>query len=468
MTTMWQNGIPLDPRGWVLVGPAVTDTGGVLRSGRSLLFYDNFDRADTALGSIGAPLGAGAYTLLGPQALAPATDGQILNGRFVSTPGNVIYATQYLPVPVNVIGARIVWTDGNGGSNAGTAAFLISPQNGTNLIANSAIHITMTRSQFVIGYILGSSIVNSKTVIYNTPIPLNTEITAQVRIMGNIVRWSINGITGEMKLPIATFIGLGTYATWEHYYASSSVSDLVAYTAVWAGAEEVEQTSMMDLCVALWRFRGTTWSDSSGQGLTFNSATGSPTVSAGKLGNALTLVAASSQYLTKTNVHQLQLAGKEWTLAFWVNPATISGTRAIWNKGTSTTLELDVFLDSSGRVNAIASPTGQTSSGSVTVINTTALTAGQWAFVVVAYDPSSTRMGVSINGGAFTTQVLTSVYLGTSDMRLGYASRLGSSYFDGQIGPIYLFSSAPGHGGYLSPTRLLELYNDGDGVNTLP
>lgn len=445
------------------------------RSSKGFMFFDTFGRPDTSPGDIGTIEGSSSYTLWGPQALAPSPFGNISGNRFVSPAGAVIYAVQDVRGPVNWIGAKIGWSSGNGGASPGTWAFLI-PTVGTagDLIKNTAIHITGTRNQFVIGYIRDQSIVNVKTVVFDAAIPLETETIAEVRIDGNRLYYNICGITGYVKMPVMAYLKLGNFAVWEHYYASSGVSDLIYYDTTWAGSSsQVGMNSLQDLAVAAYRFKNTLWLDSSGQGHTLTPSA-APTVGAGKVGNAVTFVRANSQYLSTPNADDFVLAGKDFMWAMWVNPATLptSGSYSLLNKGTSTTLEYDVFIDSSGRVNAVISPLGTTASGSLTVTNlATPLVAGTWSLVLVGYDCRARRLGISVGAPNFTYGgyapgvAAQGLFAGVSDLRIGYNSRLGVSYFDGQIGPVTLFSSPPGHGGFLSLGDALRIYNDGDGLS---
>lgn len=431
------------------------------------LFFDNFSRTDTSAGDLGAVPGYGTYTLLGTNALAAATDGRVSNGRFVTTGASVVYATQNLRAPVNRIGAKIAWTTGNGGGNAGTHAFLITPDNSApGLIANSAIHVTVTRSQFVIGYIASQVITSLNTFVFPATLSLNTDYVADFQIDGNTLFYNVAGVVGQLKLPIMASITFGNYATWEHYYAGSSVSETCSTGAVWAGAANpVGRSGLLDLCVAAWRFKDTNFLDSSGQGHAWTN-NGAATVGTGsKFPSSVTLASASSQFLSQNSHSDFVLTGKDWTWVFWYTPATLpagGSFHTIINKGSTASMEYTAFIDSTGKVNAIVSPSGSTSSGSVTVINNTALVAGTPAMIAIRYNSANTRLGVSINGGAYTQQVASGLFSGASIVRLGFASYLGTAYANGKFDAVALFSSPPGHGGALSPENLIRLYKDGD------
>jgi Concanavalin A-like lectin/glucanases superfamily len=421
--------------------------------------YSQRFSGDTSAGTLGD-----GWQLLGSGALAPATQGQLVNGVFTAPAGSVVYATRDLKRPVNWIGARIGWLTGNGGGGATTAAFLITPVNtAPGLIANSAIHGTVTRSQLAIGYIRNQVIVDVGVFPLPRTIPIGEEIVVEFQIDGNYVVYSVDGLVGRFKMPIASAIGLGSNATWEIFHGGSSNADQVYFAEVWGGARAPSRHGLRELCVAAWNFESNSWLDSSGEAVTLTGVN-TPTVAAGKLGNAVSLVGASSQHLTLADTHNVQFAGKDFTLVAWVNPTALpSGGQfmGIFTKGSTTTLGLTVFLDSAGRINALMSPTGVAASG-VQAISTDTIPAGAWSMVVVNYSHAAGRIGVRVNNGAIVTQVVGSAFQSTSTFAIGYEYRLGG-YWNGLMDACAIFSSPPGHGGSLNAEQLAVLWADGAG-----
>jgi hypothetical protein len=121
---------------------------------RDLVFYDDFNRADTAVGSLGTSTSGAAYDMRGLSAQSNNAVTQITNGEWVSSPGDVTYAIQTLPRSVTDMGARISWAPGNGGGSPGAFSMIISPdKTGSNLYKNAAAHIIITRTSWTIEYI---------------------------------------------------------------------------------------------------------------------------------------------------------------------------------------------------------------------------------------------------------------------------------------------------------------------------
>lgn len=460
----WRARDSLDPS-------SVAITGGTIAlpvAGPSL-FFDNFSRADTSAGSLGTVPGQSAYTMqrYNGSALVPATDGYIQSGRYVSQSGSVVYATQDVRGPVNLIGAKIGWSVGNGGASAGTFTLLISPVGGASLITNVSLHLVVTRSFFQIQYIKAGAFTTLLTYSFLNTIPLNQEVVCEARIDGNVILYNVNGVTGRLKNPMFASLGLGQFATWEHFYATSSVSELVYTTAVWAGTSNpVGNNPPQDLAVAAYRFKSTSWLDSSGQGHTLTGS-GSPTVVAGvqfPSGKAVNLLAASSQFLTATSFDDAVLAGKDFTWVMWVTLLSLPGSfYSLLNKvSAGGAIEYELYVASSGQVVAQVQPGG---TGTVYAPSSSSnLAVGTPSLVAFRYRSQDQTTGVSINAGAFASvTTVGGIFGGTAALNIGRSVRL-SAFCDAKFEELTLFSSPPGHGGALSTENLLRIYKDGDGM----
>jgi len=416
----------------------------------------------TVAGAIGD-----GWQLLGPNALLPATDGRLIDGKFTTdTAGTVVYATRDLGRPVNWMGAKFGWDSDSGGAGLTTVAFLITPtQAAPGLIANSAIHITATRSQLAVGYIRGQVITDVSVVTFPSNLSIGTDHIGDFAIDGNFLRYSVAGIVGSVKMPVMSVIGLGNFATWELFHGSSANADRAYIKEVWAGARAPSRQTLNDLCVAAWNMEATSWLDSSGQGLTLT-GNATPTVTTGKHGNAVSLVGASSQFLSRVNAHQVEFGKADWTLVMWVNPTALpSGGNflGLLQKASSTECELHAYVNSSGQVLVVASPSGSSSTGTVTVTSTDTLTAGVWSMVTISYLNRDTRLRVTINNGTAVAGVVSAIFAGgTQDLRLG-RNGIVSVYWNGLIDSVALFKSPPGHGGWLDADMRAVLWADGAG-----
>lgn len=214
---------------------------------RDLLFYDDFNRADTSVGQLGTSTSGHAYDMRGVSAQSGNAVTQIQDGRWVSSAGDVTYAIQTLPTNVTHMGVRASWATGNGGASSGTLGVIISPdKTGSNLYLNAGAHIIITRSTWTIQYIDNSSFVTVKTGSFSPTLSADgTSYPFEIRIDGPVMYYSFAGVTGSASSPFFV-THAGTYATWEHYYGSASVADLLRIEAVWAGTALVSSGSLYD------------------------------------------------------------------------------------------------------------------------------------------------------------------------------------------------------------------------------
>lgn len=211
---------------------------------RDLLFYDDFNRADTSNGNIGTSTSGSVYDLRGLNANVVSTKGRISSGHFVSDAGDVIYAIQALPENVTRIGARISWTTGNSGSDPGVFAMLISPSATAGALITNAIHVTVTRTVWRVQYISNGSFTELGFGNFSTTLAADgTSYPMEITLNGPVITYNLAGQVGSFVDPhFSTFAG--KYATWEHYYQSSSVSDLLRIDAVWAGTSPISTGSL--------------------------------------------------------------------------------------------------------------------------------------------------------------------------------------------------------------------------------
>lgn len=215
---------------------------------RDLLFYDDFNRADTAIGQLGVSTSGHTYDMRGVSAQTGNAVTRIDDGRWVSNAGDVTYAIQTLSQNVTRMGGRISWTTGSGGASPATFAMLISPdKTGSNLYLNAGAHIVITRTSWSIQYIDNGTFVTVRSGTFSPALATDgTSYPFEITINGPVMYYSFAGVTGTASSPYFV-THAGPYATWEHYYGSSSVADLLRIEAVWAGTTPVSSGVLYDL-----------------------------------------------------------------------------------------------------------------------------------------------------------------------------------------------------------------------------
>lgn len=219
--------------------------GGVGGGGASAVpaFSDDFERADTADGSIGS-----GWVLKAPYVasypLPASAYGKIVSGQFTADASRIVYAQRELPWVVRRIKATCSWVanpafdGGQGVTGAATAAFIVSG-NG-NLVEDMGIHVIVPRAgsaMFQRRYGGGS---------FTT---LGTITQAQHQLMANgnpfnIETWVLSN--GDWGLTVNGFTVTGNDSTlndhltglcaWEVYHNGANHVDLVRFESVEARA----------------------------------------------------------------------------------------------------------------------------------------------------------------------------------------------------------------------------------------
>lgn len=88
-------------------------------------------------------------------------------------------------------------------------------------------------------------------------------------------------------------------------------------------------------CTGFWEFQTTSWLDATGNGTTLT-GTGSPTTATGVVGNAVSLVVGSTQYLTAANNTNIANAGGSFSVQIWINTSGVMGASGIFSKSLNT------------------------------------------------------------------------------------------------------------------------------------
>ena len=180
-------------------------------------FYDSFNRANTAAGTMSNPPVGNAYGFYGPfvasYPLPAATNGYISSKGFVEDQNNTTYMEQNLGRAVSSITAKASWSTSNGSTGNGTLALLVYNVAGT--IAD-CLHIQVGPSAFLIQKRVAGAFTTLATQSY--------VIAADSQY--HDVSATINGTTGTVTLTVdGTTISAqddffktidGNYVIWEN------------------------------------------------------------------------------------------------------------------------------------------------------------------------------------------------------------------------------------------------------------
>lgn len=175
---------------------------------------------------------------------------------------------------------------------------------------------------------------------------------------------------------------------------------------------------------------------------------------------ALAVASASNQYLTLADSAAWNWSGGGgFTVAGWVNPATLVATQYIagkytsgqreWNIGYSSTRFISVRMSNDGTAQTNASLSVQVA------------TAGSWSFVAFRYIPANVgaELSVSVNDGTPATAAHgTGLFNGTSRIVLGGSDVSITASTDGKLDR-FGFWSRP-----LSNSEVTQLYNAAAGL----
>jgi hypothetical protein len=133
---------------------------------------------------------------------------------------------------------------------------------------------------------------------------------------------------------------------------------------------------------------------------------------------------------------------------------------AKWN--TSANREYAIYTWTDDRMRFGISTTG---SNSVQAIPNIPIPREQWFLFVGWHDAVNNTVNAQINNGSVTSVANTAgIYVGNSQLTIGKQPNVFGAFWNGRIGPIMLWKSAPGGGGALSADQRTALWNSGNGL----
>lgn len=199
-------------------------------------------------------------------------------------------------------------------------------------------------------------------------------------------------------------------------------------------------------------------SDSTGRGNTLtnnNSATGNT----GKLDNAVYVVAASAQYLSRASTSDVAHGDIDFTIAGWFyRDADATGTIIAKFQDSSGNREYDVEYNTNDSLRFYV---WDSAANGTTVFWPSGLATGQWHFFIAWHDATADTINLKVNNGT-TASVSTGGAIqgtGSAPMWIGGRDVSGSErYFDGRIDNIYMWKRT------LTTTEMTNLWNGGAGL----
>ncbi len=193
-------------------------------------------------------------------------------------------------------------------------------------------------------------------------------------------------------------------------------------------------------------------------------AGGSPGNTTGKIGNAVSLVLASSQALTVASNSSLQMgSGVRCTIAFWVNFTTVATNQAILNKQNGgpvdeyrVILGITVIGGTQPGFQFGVSSAGTTYNANVSATNFGVISSGTWYFVVCQYD--GTNISISVNNGTpNTTAFSADIFSGAAQFNIGKSNLAVQNFVNGIIDAVGIWKRV------LNADEITYLYNGGNG-----
>lgn len=179
-----------------------------------------------------------------------------------------------------------------------------------------------------------------------------------------------------------------------------------------------------------------------------------PGSATGKVGNALSLVSASDQYLTIPAASQTGL-GSAGSFAFglWLKPTAYSATNTtfICSKRDGSAAEFTMTTSAGSAILHFYLATGFSPQISG------AFAADTWMFVVVGYNAATGNSCISINGAAPATAARTYAGTASAPFSIGYDLSGGLPKWDGLIDEAFYYTR------WLTDDELTWLYNSGSG-----
>jgi hypothetical protein len=169
----------------------------------------------------------------------------------------------------------------------------------------------------------------------------------------------------------------------------------------------------------------------------------------------------TTQFLSVASNSTLTVTGTSFTYAFWANTPNTSNSMVISKTSGGDTREFQIGLDTGGLAQFRLFPDGTFANSRVVLTPTSSFTANTWNFFVCRYDSSAATIGISVNGGAFTSlgSIPAITQTNTNPLNFGvFVNTSGGLNYTGQLASVGFWKRA------LSAGDITSLYNGGRGL----
>jgi len=188
-------------------------------------------------------------------------------------------------------------------------------------------------------------------------------------------------------------------------------------------------------------------------------AAAAPGNAAGKIGNAVQLVRASSQYLQATDNADLSMGDIDFEISVDVMlDSTPAGAMVIYSRLSDTDRSVMLYWDNTvNRLKWLVTATANAWDASVTASTFGALSTGVWYHINAYHDSVNNQIGVSVNNGT----VDTANYAGgcrDSASPIVVGQQGGVAYWDGRIDNLHIWKNR-----ILTADERTALWNNSNG-----
>jgi hypothetical protein len=168
----------------------------------------------------------------------------------------------------------------------------------------------------------------------------------------------------------------------------------------------------------------------------------------------------TNQFLSIASNSTLTVTGTSFTYAFWANTPNTSNGMVISKTSGGDTREFQIGLNTGGVAQFGLFPDGTTANLRVISSSASSFSANSWNFFVCRYDSSAATIGISINGGAFTSlgSIPAITQTNTNPLNLGvFVNTASGLNYNGRLAGVGFWKKA------LTASEVTALFNNGAG-----
>jgi len=178
----------------------------------------------------------------------------------------------------------------------------------------------------------------------------------------------------------------------------------------------------------------------------------------GRVGNAVQLTSASSQFLNSASTADLTMGDFDFTFAFWVWGDTVTPQKYAMSKWTSSGVEeYSVLIDTGNRFKFYIANFAKV----VSADNFGAPSISTWYFVVCQHDAANDLIKISVNDGTMNTAATAGAFpaVGVEGFAIGSAKSSAFNVgWNGRIDEFGIWKRL------LTAAEITSMYNGGSGI----